>query len=158
VAKLSFEMLRVCSEFQLLTVRQRKAVEIFLATGDKAKAVSASYHCKTPETVRVMCYRVFNHPRVIAVLAVANGADPDKVVFLERVERLIRSKKTTVAQVQAIRLYGQMLGFIDGQKPEPEPEFESNPKSTSTSKSKASQAQPQPQSQPPQDLDNLYGL
>ena len=156
--KLTVEQLQGRQEYLYLTVRQRKAVEIFLETGSQLKAIEASYTCKTPEIARVMCYSVFNNHRVIAVLAIANGEDPDRAVFMNQVERLSRSKKVSTAKVKSLELYGKARGWLGERKseaeaePKPESEIESKPKR------KSNQAGNSNRERPPQDPGDLYAL
>jgi len=154
--KLTIAQLQCRQEYLTLTTRQRKLVEVFVATGDRLTATREAYTGRTDEIIRVRAYQVFSNNAVIACLAVANGEDPDRAVFLEKVERATRSKKTTVAEIQALRLLGQARGYI-GSKPQ-QPEAQSETEVESKPKRTSSKADNPNREFPPQDLENLYGM
>jgi hypothetical protein len=115
--KLTIEQLRHEPCFNNLTGPMQKLVETFLQTGNKFAAVKLAYKPKSDKNARVMVYSLFSNPRIVAVLAIANGVDPEMKNFDIELQRAIRNPKTTRNQVTALRLFAQLHGFIPSSIP-----------------------------------------
>jgi phage terminase small subunit len=129
--KMSLAELETTVEFQRLTPKQQLWVATYISAGllghyDTEAATLAAYKCKSRESARVMGYSMAQNPRVIDVLNLHFGRDATQA-FLEDVNRAIRNRKLTVAQMEAMMLKSRILGIgtaLRGrpkqQKPKPE--------------------------------------
>ena len=110
------EELKKTVEFQLLTQRQQMYVSTYVETGmslgryDDEAAIRMAYRCSTDESVRVMRYALRRSVRVIDVLNLHFGRNATEA-FLVDVNRAIRNKKLTIAQVEAMILKSKILGI-----------------------------------------------
>ena len=115
--RMRFDELSQTQEFQRLTPKQRLFVSTYceggLATGvyDPIAATRTAYECKSVEVARIMSYALMANIRIIAVLNRHFNAEPIEE-FLVMLDRAINNKKVTVAQIQALRLKCELLGFV----------------------------------------------
>jgi hypothetical protein len=109
--RLTFEQLRAEPVFRDLTPRQQKMIETFIASnGDRLQAVQSAYNAKSAEVARVMAYEFFASHKVVACLTAYFQDDPLEV-FKRDLRRAMTSKKLTVAQVQAMKIYCDVHGW-----------------------------------------------
>lgn len=114
--KLSLTELEQTQEYQQLTPKQRLFVATYCDGGirngvyDPVSATQMAYKCKTPESARVMSYALMGNIRIIAALNRHFNAEPIEQ-FLVEVDRAIRNKHLSVAQLQALKLKADLLGF-----------------------------------------------
>jgi hypothetical protein len=66
-----------------------------------------------------MAYELYQSPRIMEIIAMADGQDFLRVRFEAELERAIRNKRTTPQQIKALQLCAKVHGFI---APEPEDE------------------------------------
>lgn len=122
-------------EYQRMTEKQQMFVATYVTAGllghyDPEAAVLAAYKCKTRESARVMSYSMMQNPRIIDVLNLHFGKDAT-AAFLEQVNRAIRNKKLTLAQMEAMQLKSRILGIGTALKGRPRsqtPKPEKTPK------------------------------
>jgi hypothetical protein len=104
------------SEYLRLTPKQRLFCATYCYGGvsdgvyDSVIATKTAYRCKSLEVARIMSYSLMQNIRVIAVLNRHFNAEPIEE-FLVQVDRAIQNKKLTVAQLQALKLKGDILGY-----------------------------------------------
>lgn len=114
--RLSREELEKTQEYQSLTPKQQHwvstYVEIGISTGkfDAVDATLMSYKCKNREVARIMSYSITQNTRIIDVLNLFYGSDPVQS-FLKDLNRAIRNKHLTQAQVTALNLKARVLGI-----------------------------------------------
>lgn len=114
--RMSVEELQTTQEFQKLTLKQQLFVATYCAGGladgcyDQVSATNTAYQCKSLEVARIMSYSLMSNIRVIAALNRHFKIQPIEE-FLALIDRAIRNKKLTVAQIQALKLKGDILGF-----------------------------------------------
>ena len=117
--------LETIQEYQRLTPKQRLFVATYceggLTTGtyDPIAATRTAYECKSVEVARIMSYSLMQNIRIVAVLNRHFGTDPIES-FVVMIDRAINNKKLTVAQVQALRLKADVMGYrtsLPGQAP-----------------------------------------
>lgn len=114
--RLSVDDLRKTQEFQQLTERQQLFVATYCAAGmvdgiyDPVAATKTAYRCKSFEVARIMSYSLMANIRIVAVLSRHFNAEPIEE-FLVEVNRAIRNKHLTIAQLQALKLKADLLGF-----------------------------------------------
>lgn len=110
--------LEVLPEYLRLTQKQKLFVatycEFGLADGnyDAVEAARVAYQCKNREVARIMSYSLMQNIRIIAVLNRHFNATPIEE-FLAMLDKAINNKKLTVAQIQALRLKCEILGFAN---------------------------------------------
>jgi hypothetical protein len=94
-----------------------KYIKGWLDTGsfDATASTLASYDCKTVESARTFSYQLLTNPKIILVLNRFFGNTPEQS-FLEQVERACYTRKLTVAQVDALKLYGELRGWTGRRK------------------------------------------
>jgi hypothetical protein len=103
-------------EYQRLTPKQQLFVATYceggLATGtyDPIAATRTAYECKSMEVARIMSYSLMQNIRIIAVLNRHFQTEPIEA-FMVTLDRAINNKKLTVAQIQALRLKCEIMGF-----------------------------------------------
>lgn len=114
--RMSVEELRLTPEFQRLTQKQQLFVATYCGAGlldgtyDPIIATRTAYQCKSMEVARVMSYPLMQNIRIVAVLNRHFNSEPIED-FLVQVDRAIQNKKLTVAQLQALKMKGDILGF-----------------------------------------------
>ena len=103
-------------EYQRLTQKQRLFVATYCEGGltdgnyDAVAAVKMAYQCKSAEVARIMSYSLMQNIRIIAVLNRHFNADPIEG-FLVALDRAIANKHLTQAQLGALRLKCEVMGF-----------------------------------------------
>jgi hypothetical protein len=120
------------AKFQSLVIEYLKA-EAAGEANPKAVAVERVYNTTSKQSARVMSYAYFTKPAIAEALAFAAGLTP-KEAFLAELRRLSTRRTSTPTQLQALRLYGEAMGFLEPaksvkkpavkSKDEPKPEAE----------------------------------
>jgi len=116
--RMPLEELQNTPEYQKLTQKQRLFVATYCEGGrvsgtyDPVWATNTAYACKNLEVARIMSYALMANIRIIAVLNRHFNTAPIEE-FLLQLDRAIRNKKLTVAQIQALRLKCEILGFAN---------------------------------------------
>jgi hypothetical protein len=116
--RMSLAELEMLPEYMKLTQKQKLFIatycEFGLADGnyDAVEATRIAYKCKNPEVARIMSYSLMQNIRIIAVLNRHFNATPIEE-FLVMLDRAINNKKLTVAQIQALRLKCEVMGFTN---------------------------------------------
>src|ERR1700676_754803 len=114
--RMSVDDLRLTPEFQRLTQKQQLFVVTYCAGGlldgnyDPIEATRTAYQCKSAEVARIMSYSVVANIKIVAVLNRHFNTEPIEE-FLVLVDRAIRNKHLTIAQLQALKLKGDILGY-----------------------------------------------
>ena len=115
--RLSIAELEQTDEYARLTEQQRLFVATYceggLADGhyDKTSAAATAYpRCKSRNVARVMAYALMQNINVIAALNRHFQRSPIEE-FLEEVTRAISNKRLSVAQFNALKLKGDILGY-----------------------------------------------
>lgn len=114
-------------EYSRLTLKQKLFVATYIQRGlqdgiyDAIKAIRTSYECKNDEIARVMSYRLMANIHIIEVLNRHFGASPIDE-FIQQIDLAVRSRRTTLAQVQALKVKCEALKlanalpvYLDGQ-------------------------------------------
>ena len=115
-ARMPMVDLEKTQEFQQLTRKQQLFVRTYceagLATGnyDSVEATMTAYNCKTYEVARIMSYAQMHNIRIVAVLSRHFCKTPIED-FMVTLDRAIANKKLTTAQIQALRLKYEILGY-----------------------------------------------
>jgi hypothetical protein len=105
-------------EYQKLTPKQQLFIATYTEGGlvdgnyDAVAAVMTAYQCKSIEVARVMSYTMLANIRIIEVLNRHFGREP-KEQFLLDLDRAIRNNRLTNAQLQALRLKCDILGYAN---------------------------------------------
>lgn len=114
--RLTLDELMETAEYQELTPKQQLFVATYVAGGiatgkyDRLDATQKAYVCKSIESARVMSYTMMGNIRVIAAINRHFNAEPIEE-FLKEVNRAIRNRKLSIAQLQALKLKADLLGF-----------------------------------------------
>jgi hypothetical protein len=114
--RLTLEQIKETQEYSVLTGKQQLFVETYIASGletkvyDAVSATQTAYHCKSRENARVMSYALMANIRIIAVLNRHFNREPIEE-FLTQIDHAIRNKKLSIAQIQALKLKGDILGY-----------------------------------------------
>lgn len=114
--RLTLEQLKETLEYQQLTQKQRLFCATYIAGGlldgnyDPVAATRTAYQARTPEIARIMSYSIMQNIRIVAVLNRHFGRTPTEA-FMLILDRAIRNKKLTVAQLGALRLKCEMMGL-----------------------------------------------
>jgi hypothetical protein len=114
--KLSLEEIKITQEYSILTGKQQLFIETYIRSGldtgtyDPILAAQTAYAVKNRENARVMSYSLMSNIRIVAVLNRHFAKEP-LAEFVEQVDRAIRNKKLSVAQLQALKLKGDVLGY-----------------------------------------------
>jgi hypothetical protein len=115
-ARMPMADLEKTQEFQQLTRKQQLFVRTYceggLSTGnyDAVEATRTAYACKTPEIARIMSYSQLQNIRIIAVLSRHFCRTPIED-FMTLLDRAIANKHLTTAQMDALRLKFEILGY-----------------------------------------------
>ena len=113
---LSLVEVKSLPEFQRLTPKQKLFVLTYCEGGlldgnyDAAAATMTAYHCKTEENARIMSYAQMGNIRIIAVLNRYFNVSPTEE-FMDTLDRAIRNKNLSIAQMEALRLKSILLGY-----------------------------------------------
>jgi phage terminase small subunit len=114
--RLSRAQLQQTQEYARLTQKQRLFVDTYVEGGlldgnyDAVAATQTAYNCKSRETARIMSYPLMQNVRIVAVLNRHFNTEPVEE-FLVMIDRAINNKRITHAQIEALRLRGEVLGF-----------------------------------------------
>lgn len=114
--RLSIDEIEATQEYQQLTPKQRLFVSTYCDGGirngvyDPISATLLAYKCKNPESARVMSYALMGNIRIVAALNRHFNAEPIEQ-FLVEIDRAIRNKSLSIAQLQALKLKADLLGF-----------------------------------------------
>ena len=110
--------IRLTPEYQKLTPKQQLFVAAYVDGGlldghyDPIAATRTAYECKTPEVARIMSYSLMANIRIVAVLNRHFQTEPIEE-FMVMLDRAINNKKLTVAQLNALKLKCDILGFAN---------------------------------------------
>ena len=116
--KLTVEQLQETQEYQRLTQKQQLFVATYCAGGlldgkyDAVAATRTAYQCKSAEVARIMSYSLLQNIRIVEVLNRHFGVTPIEE-FLVQVNRAINNKHLTTAQMDALKLKGDLLGYAN---------------------------------------------
>jgi hypothetical protein len=109
------EQIKASPNFAVLKSANQKEFVLLLAGGaSPLDAVFGAYNFKSKVAARVFMYQLLRKETMHDVLQELYGTN-SKADFMEKVEQLSRNKDVTIAQVQALFLYGIANGFIDEQ-------------------------------------------
>jgi hypothetical protein len=114
--RLTLAQVKDTQEYSVLTGKQQLFIETYIQTGiDTGKyepidATVTAYKCKSRENARVMSYALMANIKIIAVLNRHFNREPIEE-FLTQIDRAIQNKKLTVAQMAALKLKGDILGY-----------------------------------------------
>jgi hypothetical protein len=114
--RISLEELRTTPEYIRLTPKMKMFVDSYCGAGaidgnfDPVAAVNQAYRCKSYEVARIMSYSILANIKIVAVLNRYFGTEPVDS-FLENLDRAVRNKKLTLAQLGALRLQCDVLGL-----------------------------------------------
>jgi hypothetical protein len=114
--RLSMKELAQTPEYQKLTNKQKLFVMTYCVAGldtgeyDAVGATLTAYKCKTREIARIMSYSLMSNIRIIAVINLHFNATPTEE-FMETLNRAIRNKNISAAQVALIKLKCDILGI-----------------------------------------------
>lgn len=114
--KLTLDEVMETPEYRALTPKQQLFVATYveggLATGtyDRLDATRKAYVCKDEESVRVMSYAMMGNIRVIEALNRHFNTEPIEE-FLQEVSRAIHNRRLSTAQVQALKIKADLLGY-----------------------------------------------
>ena len=116
--RLSLEQVKETTEYKKLTPKQQLFVATYIAGGladgnyDAVHATRTAYPCRSEEVARIMSYAIMANIRIIAVLNRHFGAEPIEE-FLVLLDRAINNKRITIAQVNALKLKCDILGYAN---------------------------------------------
>jgi hypothetical protein len=114
--RLTLEQVKDTQEYSVLTGKQQLFVETYITSGvdtgtyDPVVASLTAYTCKSREVARIMSYSLMANIRIIAVLNRHFNREPLEE-FIIQVNRAIQNKKVSQAQIWALRLKADVLGF-----------------------------------------------
>ena len=114
--RLTLEELESTQEYQRLTQKQQLFVATYIEGGlldgqyDAIAATRTAYKCKSAEVARIMSYSILANIRIVEVLNRHFNVEPIEE-FLRTLDRAIRNKKLTQAQISALHLKARILGF-----------------------------------------------
>jgi hypothetical protein len=109
--RLGREALEATPEYQQLTRKQQLFVMTYCIGGyDFIAATQTAYNCKSIESARVMSYSLRSNIHIIAALNRHFNREPLEE-FLIQVDRAIANKKISTAQINALKLKADLLGY-----------------------------------------------
>ena len=114
--RMPLEDLRKTPEYTRLTPKQKMFVDTYCSSGavdgqyDAVAATQAAYKCKSAEVARVMAYSLLANINLVAVLNRHFGTEPIDA-FLATLDRAVHNKKLTLAQLGALQLQCEVMGF-----------------------------------------------
>ncbi len=114
--RLTLDQIKSTQEYAVLTGKQQLFCETYCASGiatgtyDPISATLTAYACASKENARVMSYSLMSNIRIIAVLNRHFNREPIEE-FLIQIDRAIQNKKLSVAQLNALKLKGDILGY-----------------------------------------------
>lgn len=116
--RMPLDALQKTQEYSRLTGKQQMFIDTYVAGGlldghyDPIEAVLAAYHCKSREIARTMSYATTQNIRVVAVLNRHFNTAPIED-FLVMIDRAVRNKNLTMAQLGALKLKCSLLGIAN---------------------------------------------
>lgn len=150
-------------EYQRLTPKQRLFIATYCAGGlvdghyDPVAACMTAYQCKSQEVARIMSYALMANIRIIEVLNRHFNTEPIDS-FMVTLDRAIANKKLTIANLNALRLKSEILGFttrIDPSHPARNAAFqEAQEKDREIRKTKRKKPVREPKPEEPSEYDN----
>jgi hypothetical protein len=114
--RLTLAQIKDTQEYSILTGKQQLFCETYIQGGidtgtyEPIDATMTAYKCKSRENARVMSYALMSNIRIIAVLNRHFNREPIEE-FLIQIDRAIQNKKLRPAQLQALKLKGDILGY-----------------------------------------------
>ncbi len=114
--RLTLAEIKNTQEYSLLTGKQQLFCESYIQGGidtgtyDPVGSALMSYACKSKENARVMSYSLMANIRIVAVLNRHFNREPIEE-FVIQIDRAIQNKKLSIAQLQALKLKGDVLGY-----------------------------------------------
>lgn len=114
--RLTLDEVKATQEYSILTGKQQLFTETYIAGGigtgtyDPIEATMTAYSCKSKENARVMSYSLMANIRIVAVLNRHFNREPLEE-FLIQVDRAILNKKLSVANLNALKLKADILGY-----------------------------------------------
>ena len=114
--RLTLEQIKDTQEYSILTGKQQLFVETYIRGGidtgtyDPKNAAMFAYSCKSIEVARIMSYALMANIRIVAVLNRHFNREPLED-FLIQLDRAIINKKLSTAQMMALKLKGDILGY-----------------------------------------------
>ncbi len=114
--RLTLAQVKDTQEYAALTGKQQLFIETYCAGGidtgtyDPVMATLTAYKCKSKENARVMSYSLMANIRIVAVLNRHFNREPIEE-FVLQIDRAIQNKKLTVAQLGALKLKSELLGY-----------------------------------------------
>ena len=116
--RMPVDELEQTQEYQKLTPKQRLFVATYCAGGllngnyDAVEATRVAYQCKSVEVARIMSYSMLANIRIIEALNRHFRTEPIQD-FIRVLDRAIRNRNLTLAQMQALKLKCDILGFTN---------------------------------------------
>ena len=116
--KLTVEQIQETQEYLRLTQKQQLFVATYCGGGlldgnyDAVAATRTAYQCKSMEVARIMSYSLLQNIRIIEVLNRHFGVTPIEE-FLVQVNRAINNRNLTQAQMDALKLKSDILGYAN---------------------------------------------
>jgi len=116
VERMPLAELELTQEYQRLTPKQKLFVSTYVASGildgvyDSVAATNTAYRCKSLECARIMSYSLMQNIRIVAVLNRHFNTTPIEA-FLIQVDRAILNKNLTTAQLGALKVKADLLGY-----------------------------------------------
>lgn len=114
--RLPLAELEKTQEYQRLTQKQKLFVATYCESGlttgtyDAIQATLTAYQCKSAEVARIMSYSLLANIRIVAALNRHFNTSPIEE-FLVMLDRAISNKKLTMAQLGALKMRCDLLGF-----------------------------------------------
>ena len=116
VERMPLAELELTQEYQRLTPKQKLFVSNYVAGGildgvyDSVASCNVAYRCKSVEVARIMSYSLMQNIRIVAVLNRHFNTTPIEA-FLIQVDRAILNKNLTTAQLGALKVKADLLGY-----------------------------------------------
>ena len=168
-SRLTLEQIKGTQEYSILTGKQQMFAETYIKSGidtgtyDPIFATMQAYKCKSRENARVMSYSLMANIRIVAVLNRHFNREPIEA-FLIQIDHAIRNKKLTIAQLSALKLKGDILGYtsrLPGTSGLPTgvipPDvIEADKAARKAKRKKPEKAERAPKAEPPSDFDNRW--
>jgi hypothetical protein len=114
--RLSMKEVAQTSEYQQLTNKQKLFVMTYIVGGidtgeyDAVGACQTAYKCKSREIARIMSYSLMRNISIVSVVNLHFNATPTEA-FMKEIDRAIRNKNISSAQVALIKMKCDLLGI-----------------------------------------------
>jgi hypothetical protein len=114
--RLTLAQVKDTQEYSVLTGKQQLWCETYIQGGidtgtyDPVGATQVAYSTKSRENARVMSYALMSNLRIIATLNRHFNREPIED-FVIQIDRAIQNKKLSIAQMQALKLKADVLGY-----------------------------------------------